>query len=252
MMMNRVITVALAAIVIFGSAACGKDKTGSVTVVFKGTYGDDPLVMFDKYAYAFGEEIQFTKSDFYVSNVVLGKPSGLAEVLIDVELVDLSFTSEADAMAGAEFTIDNVPALSYNRFDFAIGLDPEMNASVPADWPASHPLSEPRYWDAWSSYIFAKMEGNLDTLNTGNADLGWLYHTGTDKLYISLSTNSQFNVTDGGNTRITFTLDHKSLFGVGAGPVDIKNNPINHNPTDSIEITKIVENYTKSITFLIE
>jgi len=249
--MSRMYSAVLVAIIVVTSAACGNNKTGSVTVVFKATYGDDPLVMSNKYAYSFGEQIEFTKSDFYLSSVLLGKPSGLAEVLIEVELVDLSYNNESDALLGTEFTINDVPAVNYNRFDFSIGLDPEMNGTMPEDWPPSHPLSAPRYLDDFSTYIFTKTEGNLDTLNSGNADLAWSYHTGTNTAYVSLSTNSRFNVAAGENTRIVFTLDHKELFGVGSKPINIKKNPIN-TPMDTVEIAKIVENFSKSITFVIE
>jgi len=248
----RTVLTIIAATIIVATIGCGKNKTGNITIVFKGTYGDDPLVMLEKYNYAFGEEIQYTKSDFYVTNVRLGASTGLGEVLKDAELVDLSFSNITDAEIGYEFTITDIPAQTYNRFDFGIGVEQMLNATMPSDWPSSHPLSEPRYWEDQSSYIFAKLEGKLDTLASGNADLNWSYHTGTNKLYISLSTNSQLNIADGGTTRIVFTLDHKKLFGVGASPIDIKSNPVNDGPQDSVEITQITENYTSALTFIIE
>lgn len=242
----------MAMLIIIAAAGCGKNETGSITIVFKGTYGDDPLVMHEEYNYAFGEKIQFTKSDFYVTNVRLGASTGLGEVLTEAELVDISYTNEADAEVGYEFTVSDVPAETYNRFDFGIGVEQTLNATMPSDWPPSHPLSVPRYWESESSYIFAKIEGKLDTLSNGNADLDWAYQTGTNKFYISLSTNSQLTISDGGTTRIVFTLDHEKLFGVGAGPIDIKSNPVNEGPQDSVEITKITENYTNALTFVVE
>lgn len=250
--MSRFYSAVMAIIVVVVAAGCGKDKTGNITVVFKGTYGDEPLVMLEEYDYAFGEKIQFTTSDFYVTNVRLGASTGLGLVLTEAELVDLSYSNETNAEGGYEFTISDVSAETYNRFDFGIGVEQTLNATMPSDWPPSHPLSVPRYWESESSYIFAKIEGRLDTLASGNADLDWAYHTGTNKFYLSLSTNSQLVVEDGATTRIVFTLDHKKLFGVGAGPIDIKNNPVNEGPKDSVEITKITGNYTNALTFVIE
>jgi len=250
--MRRIFSVVIVVMMIAAGVGCSKNKKGDITVVFKGTYGSAPLVMLDNYSYAFGQKIQFTKSDFYLSNVVLASPSGLPEVLTEVELVDLSFTNEEDAMTGFEFTIKDVPESSYNRFNFAIGLDQVTNATMPEDWPPSSPLSEQRYWDGESSYIFAKTEGNLDTLGTGDADLKWSYHTGSDRLYVSLSTNTTLTINNGETTRIVFTVDHKELLGVGSNPIDIKSNPINIDLKDSVEITQIAGNYEKAITFVIE
>jgi hypothetical protein len=250
--MKRFNFAALAVIIIIAAAGCGNNKTGNIAIVFKGTYGNDPLVMLEEYDYAFEEKIQFTKSDFYVTNIQLGAPSGLGELIVEAELIDLSYTNEADAENGFEISVKDVPTGTYNRFNFGIGVEQVLNATMPEDWPASHALSEPRYWETESSYIFAKIEGNLDTLASGNADLEWAYHTGTNKLYVSLSTNSQLTIEDGGTTRIIFTLDHEKLFGVGDGPIDIKKNPVNEGVQDSVEIIQIVANYTKSLTFVIE
>ncbi len=250
--MSRIYFAAFAVLIITVSAGCLKDKTGNLTIVFKGTYGDDPLVMFDKHDYAFDEEIQFTKSDFYLTHFRITDGTGTVNEVVEVELVDLSYTNKSDAESGFEITIKDIPATTYSRIDFTIGLDQAMNATMPEDWPSSSPLSEPRYWDAWSSYIFAKMEGNLDTLGDGNADLGWLYHTGTDSLFVLLSANVQLSIPDGGTRRITFSLDHEKLFGVEDDPIDIKKNPVNHTPSDSEEITKIVGNYASSFSFVVE
>lgn len=250
--MKRIYSVALAVIIIVASVGCGKNKTGSMTIVFKGTYGTAPLVMNETYSYAFGEEIQFTRSDLYVTNVRLGATTGLEELLTDAELVNLSFSNAANADVGYAFTISDIPADTYNRFNFGIGVEQALNATMPSDWPASHPLSEPRYWEDYSSYIFAMLEGNLDTLASGNADLPWAYHTGENKLYLSLSTNEPLVIEDGGTTRVVFTLDHRKLFGVDAGPINIKRNPVNEGPQDSVEIIQIVENYTQALTFVVE
>ena len=106
--------------VIVVAASCIKDKKGNVTVVFKGTYGDDPLVMSETHDYAFGEKIQFTKSDFYLSHVRIASSGGLTAELVEIDLVDLSFTNEADALAGFEIPVKDLTTATYNRFDFAI------------------------------------------------------------------------------------------------------------------------------------
>lgn len=223
-----------------------------MVLVFKGTYGSEPLQMFTPYNYAFGQSIQFTKSDMYVSNVRVYDVGGQPTDILDVALVDLSFTDKGEAEIGFEIPVKDIEAVTYERIDFVIGLSPEQNSGRPEDYPSSDPLGLPRYWEGWTSYIFAKTEGNLDTLSGNGADLGWLYHTGTDDLRVGITANANMTVFEDETTRVVFSMDHRTLLGVGEDPIDIKAKPINHNPTDTEAIGKITQNYVKSLSFVVE
>ena len=227
-------------------------------MVFKGSYGDEPLKMFQTYDYAFDQKIQFTKSDFYISDVVVYDIGNIGTKILDVELVDLSFTEDSDVEMGFEVPIRGVEAVTYQRLEFNIGLNPTQNSGRPEDYPADDPLGVPRYWEPWTSYIFARTEGLLDTLGGDNPDMPWLYHTGTDELRtrISLEVDIQnpnnMTVPEDGTLTVEFTLDHRSLFGVPDDPLDIQANPINHNPTSEEYLGKLVSNYGKSLTFVVD
>ncbi|MDX1409945.1 MAG: MbnP family protein, partial [Saprospiraceae bacterium] len=155
-----------------------------------------------------------------------------------------------------ELTFTGIPSGTYQSVQFALGVDPDLNATVPADYSSDHPLSDAgRYWHAWNSFIFSKTEGNLDTLadGTDNPDLGFAYHTGTDAFYLPVSTGFPIGIPDGSNEKITFRLNYESLLGAdGNAPIDIQAKPQNHNPLDTVEIGKILENYIGSLSFIIE
>jgi len=237
-------------------AGCKKDEEGSLTVVFKPTFDGTPLVTTDIYDYAFGQKIQFTRSEFFISNLKLVDGSGNAVDLTDIDLIDMTATSSSAAQEGVRLTFNGIPAQSYKRLEFGIGVDSDVNKTLPTDYPSSSPLSDAgRYWTAWSSFIFGKTEGNLDTVadGTNNLDLGWLFHTGTDAYYINVSVTGDINVTDGGAITVTGTLDHKLLMGLPNDPVDIKKKPVNHNPAgNEEEYDKFVANYANAMTFSIQ
>jgi len=239
-------------------AACGDDDDsiaepvfGDVELVFKGQWDGEPLVMFKNYPYAFGENIQFSKSDFYLANFTLTSEDGDTNIL-DVEMIDLSFSNEADAREGLSLKFNDVKGGTYNGFQFTIGLDEEMNSGRPEDYTSSSPLSLPRYWEPWTSYIFAKYEGKLDTLGNGDFGLSWAYHTGTDAYAANLKSDISYEIEEDESLKIEFYLDHMKLFGVDDEPIDIKVAPQNHNPKDTVRLKKISDNYSKALSFVIE
>lgn len=238
-------------------AACGDDDDniaepvfGNVELVFKAQWDEDPLVMFTDYSYAFGEKIQFSKSDFYLANFTLTSQDGDTTIM-DVEMVDLSFSTEAEARDGVSMTFSDIEARNYDGFQFTIGLDEEMNSGRPEDYPSSSPLSLPRYWEPWTSYIFAKYEGKLDTLGNGDFGLSWAYHTGTDDYATNLKADIAYEIEEDGTLQIEFYLDHMKIFGVDDDPIDIKSAPQNHNPKDTVRLKKISDNYPKALSFVI-
>lgn len=254
--MNIKYLMLLTAFCSIGLSGCNKDEEGSLTVVFQSTFDGQPLVASDIYDYGFGQRIQFTRSEFYISNLRILDGDNNAVELTDIELIDMTANDAASAENGVRLTFGDIPAKTYSKIQFGIGVDSDLNQTVPADYPSSHPLSDPgSYWIAWSSYIFGKTEGNLDTLadGTDDLDIGWLFHTGTDAYYISLEATENIAVTDDGNTTLTIRLDHRVLMGLPDDPVDIKKKPVNHNPTgNETEYNKLFGNYTDALTLSIQ
>ncbi len=234
-------------------SACKKDAEGAVEIVFVGEFGDEPLVMFEYHDYSGPYRIQFTRSEFFMSNLRLLGGAG-DHVLSDIELVDLSALNSGAAENGVLYRFNRVPSGTYSGIGFGFGVEPSINTTRPADYPSSSPLAATgRYWAPWNSYIFSKTEGNLDTLADGEdrPDLGFAFHTGGDAMYVSLTAAAPLTVNDNGTLRVEFYLDHARLLGLPGAPIDIKSNPQNHNPEDTVQVRQIIENLSQSLTFIV-
>ena len=214
-------------LLILGLASCNDDPAdtkGTVTLHFKAVYDDIPLQMFNNRPFENGQTLEFTHLSMIISDLELLK-QGSPELLDEVEIVNLTFDNTTAAEAGYTLTISGVPT--------------DVNAKKPADFPSGNPLSNTAYyWTPWSSYIFMKTEGRLDTIGNGTTDLGFALHTGSDALYNILEANIPLTVQDGLETNMDIVIDYKKVL----QGVDIKANPQNHSPDDISTITAIVNN----------
>ena len=235
-------------------SGCSKNKEGTLTLTFKGTFGNDPLVMLDYHDYIDNQRLQFTRSQFFASDIKLIDESGNPHNLSDVELIDLSFTNATAASDGVTLTFSGVPAGKNQKLELGIGVPQDINATAPSDYPSTSPLSNTAwYWLPWTSYIFCKTEGFLDTIpdGTDDATLGFAYHTGTDNLYRILNVGA-IEVPQDGSVHVTYYLDLAKLLGMPDAPLDIKAKPQNHNPLDSVYVQAITNNLQKAFTVTIE
>ncbi len=227
-------------------SSCKKEKNeGSLSVHFVPYYDGQPLQIFTQKPFTGNEQVQFQHVSFLLSDLVLLNGSGSVDVK-DIELVDMSFDDLPGATEGFTITTDNLPEGDYDGVRFGIGVPSDINDSTPNQYASSHPLSKNSYyWTAWSSYIFLKIEGTIDTLGTGSFNTGFAFHTGTDALYSILETNTfPISIQDGQNTDIIVAIDYKDLL----QGVDIKSNPQNHDPNDILHIGTIVNNLQTAVT----
>ena len=233
----------LAVMMFIGS--CGNDdQEGTITLHFKGIANESPLQMFKTLQWIDANALQFTHASFFVSDLNLVKQSG-TEFLKDIELVDLSFDLAADAADGYSVQIDNIPSGTYEGIQFGIGVPADLNTQVPADFPSTNPLSRTGYyWEAWSSYIFMKVEGKMDTDTTGDFETSFALHTGSDNLYRTLDFPLAITIEDGKNLDLDVILDYEKIL----EGINIPENPQNHNPEDTVQILKIVNNLQTAVS----
>ena len=228
-------------LLILGLASCKDDPAateGTVTIHFKAVYDDVPLQMFNNRPFENGQTLEFTHLSMIISDLELLK-QGSPELLDEVEIVNLTFDNTTAAEAGYTLTISGVPTGTYDGMRFGVGVPADVNAKKPADFSSGNPLSNTAYyWTPWSSYIFMKTEGRLDTIGNGTTDLGFALHTGSDALYNILEANIPLTVQDGLETNMDIVIDYKKVL----QGVDIKANPQNHSPDDISTITAIVNN----------
>ncbi len=236
----------LISISLFGFSSC-KDHNettyGTLTLNVKAVYDGEPLQTFTTFPFDNGEQIQFSLISLMLSDIDLLNQS-VATRVSDIELADLSFDNMTAAQNGYIIKSMNIKTGSYSGIRFGIGVQPDINAMKPADFSSDNPLSNSTYyWIPWSSYIFSKTEGLLDTLGTGVMDLAFALHTGSDPLYRELEGGLPIIIEDQKDTQLDIIIDYKLLL----SGIDIKTNPLNHNPEDLATITALVNNYPTSI-----
>lgn len=224
---------------------CRDDKEGSLTLHFIPTHEGLPLVTFEPLDLAGHPPLQFTHLSMLVSDMtIFDLPESV--LLKDVELVDMSFDDADSALEGYTLRLDKLQAKTYRGFSFGIGVPPVLNNKQPADFASSHPLSKTGYyWEPWSSFIFMKIEGRIDTLAPLDYETAFAFHTGSDPLYTLLESDQiEIVIEDGKNTDVFIAVDFVRLL----EGIDIASNPQNHNPADLVQIAEIVNNLQSAVT----
>jgi len=246
--MRNLFFLGLSLVCLFLSSCKDDPEEGTLTINFKAVYDEQTLPTFSTRPFENGQHLQFTNLSMYFTDIQLVQNSTVRD-LRDVELVDMSFENVTAAEEGYTIKLSNIPAGAYDAIRFGIGVPPDLNAKEPSDFPSNSPLSKTGYyWVAWDSYIFSKTEGRLDTTGSGTAlDLGFALHTGSDALFRSGQAPVPITIEDGQETTLDILVDYKLLL---AG-VDIKNNPQNHNASDTAQISKIVNNYAYAISLVL-
>jgi hypothetical protein len=190
-------------------------KTGSLELVFKGTFGAEPLYMFDRtYDYLDDSKIKWQMFQFFLSDLeLISGENGLeSHLLSPVESVSFSdIQSESEALEGYKLTFNDIEVGSYSGFQFGLGVSPELNATQPSDYDVSEPLAAvSSYWEAASSYIFSKMEGNADLDGDGQFgedDEKITYHLGADALFEKRNLPYRIEITENATTSIVINVN---------------------------------------------
>jgi len=234
---------------IFLFSSCGEDESGNLNLNFKATYGSDPLVMFNEFEYN-NTQIRIAQSDMFISDITLVGTDGEVE-LDEINFIDFTNQNidEEKAINGINLDYSDVPVGSYSQLRFSIGVPTSLNSQKPADFNSENPLSNSgHYWTAWNSFIFAKLQGNLETEADGAFDLGWFFHTGRNDLLRTIILPISVTIDKDVSESVSISFDHKELFSVGNNEYfDIEENPTNHDPTNIGPLSMIVDNYNSAI-----
>lgn len=208
--------------------SCGKENTdpigtASVNLSFKATYDGETLVLNQQTYDYLGKPVRFSKINFYLSDLIVSNNDGDTE-LTEIQFINLTETHNSieSAENGTRLGFSRVPAGVYNKLKFGIGVPADLNRTTPADYSNSHPLgldNGGEYWEAWDSYIFAKVEGQYDIDGDGfdGDDISFAYHAGMDNVYQRLELDNQRNLTVGETVNFDFELDIKELLTLPRG-----------------------------------
>ena len=218
---------------------------GSLDINVKLEYQGEPLVMFTDYSYPDGRPITFTRFSFYSSEVMLDESQ-----IQNVEFHNLTNNNAVpeDAANGFVWSIACVPPGEYNQFSFALGVPEELNEMGPSDFLSSHPLSRSsEHWFSWDSYIFCKLEGNLDSNNDGIKDVPIALHLGSDNAFRSLFFEKNISITSSNTTEIELVIDIYHFFGGETSTFDIDTNDQIHNLDQIPAIEELADNFKNNI-----
>ena len=208
------ILAALAMMSFFLLGACGdKEDEGAdeaeLVLHFTSSYDGQPLLMFERtYDYEQGMAFKMQLLQFYISDVrLLRQNNGAVEEVPVLDVASINFGNiynEQDAAKGSSSAPANIAPGNYTGLKLGFGVSPQLNATIPPDYPLGHPLSE-NYWEDADSYIFFRVEGNADLEGSGTFADKLTYHVGGNNNYNELEFQKDFTVDKNG--RLTIALD---------------------------------------------
>lgn len=141
--------------------------------VFDGT----PLALNEDYINITGDRLQFTELKLILTDIKLGN-----QMVSDAAYYDIS---NGNAMITTDEAVE--PG-SYSGLEFTIGVGGDRNNGDPSQYEPGHPLSFDiagnMHWSWNTGYIFYKIEGRYDSLNTqgsGTPSELFLYHLGMNE-----------------------------------------------------------------------
>ncbi len=192
----------------------------SIMLRFNLEYNDEPLVMFSDVDYPDGRKMQFQRISFFISGVNVSE-NGSATEVSDVDFIDMtsSHSNAADIQPTiVEYFSDDYP--DFDSINLTLGLSEEQNNSTPADFSSNSPLARSgEYWPSWNSYVFVKLEGNIDLDGDGEYGGGeaFIFHLGSTETARDIS----LPVASTQQEIIDFSIDVEKIFQRGSQIYDI-------------------------------
>lgn len=253
--MKKLIVLILAIPFLFASCDNGGislKRKGSIDMNFKATYDGAPMVLGDFYDYPSGQghRITFQVFNFFVSEVQLGAEDKVEDAIFFDFRENHSAASTAPN--GESFVIENIPAGDYSSLNFGVGISAALNATNPADYRSDEALSNTSmYWDWRGSYIFAMIEGGIDTTGDGLINVPFTYHMGSDALFRDASFSNPITIERGTATPLNFGVDLKDVLVKDGTAFDIAGASSSHTGTDDEAIAQeLMTNLTDALTLL--
>lgn len=237
---------------IYSSCGDKEESLAQLDLNFKIEYDGQPLILLNEYAYPDGRKINFSRFSFYLSSISLIDDQGLTTIS-DVEYVNTSsnLVDESSSAKGTTIQIPDVPLGEYERIQFNFGLHPGLNSMIPSDFPADHPCARPaEYWIAWDSYIFTKIEGNVDVDNNGTLDNleGMSLHIGSDEVLETILIENPMTLQSGDQERLEMTIDIKDVFIQDGKIYDIEAAPQIHSLSQIAFGQELANNLVRSVS----
>ncbi len=238
----------------FAFSACKDDPPApanqdNFTLTFRATYDGELLEKYKNYPYG-DRVVTFDKFNTYLSDITL--LNGSEELkLSDIEWVDFTPDFAPDNKA-VEVTFKyDVPDGDYTGVKIGYGVKADLNAKSPANFAPEHPLYlESEYWSGWDSYIFSKIQGDVDLDGDNTAETVIFYHCGSDAVY-NVGTMTE-NISVSGDHEMVIEFDLKKLFTFDGQLLDltVQSNRTTSHDASNIALGQKVMNNFKNATVL--
>jgi len=227
----KILSVLIFIILIFGLLSCSDnaEEPINLTINLKLENNGDPVVGFEAFSYPDGYNMFLTKFSLFLSDIELVDSENSSLQIQDVLFLDLlkDIQTKDAAENGLSFTVNALPAGLYKKFKVSIGVSPDFNAMSPSDFEISSVLSNSgEYWEGWSSYIFHKTEGKIDTDGDGEFETNIALHIGSDAAFrqaeyaINLDTENQ--------NKLEMVIDINDIYKIGNDYYNFEETPQIH------------------------
>jgi hypothetical protein len=228
-------------------------NTGKLELIFKATYNDNPLVLYEKDSTNSNNplSITFKKLDFFVSDIKIEAVSNDWKYIKDAGYITMANNlTPTAALQGFRFVIDEVPIGDYQGLELGIGLSDQVNGTLPGDYASSSPLGlNANYWASWESYILCKIEGDIEQSNGSTS--GFLYHAGVNGMHQIKNFMPSFSISSNTSTSIVFEIKAEQLFFKNGTEIDLINDNQTHSGqtgSDAYNLAeKAIQNLSNSI-----
>jgi hypothetical protein len=215
---------------------------GTINIHFDSRFSQAEDFQVDKlYKNANGDSVSFSQFKYYVSNVELIRAYGSSYLEPDsYHLIQAGNTS-----AKEEFLVKDIPAGTYSKVRFHLGVDAARNNSTAVqvgDLSADHDMT----WDWNTGYIFVYSNGKFLSPATNKRE-EFLCLLGKDSSYRTITldfpaTAANTVIDAAHNPKMHLHANIFDIFG-GSNLVDIKKNTVISSNSDPVLLTKMADNY---------
>lgn len=223
-----------------------KDEcNGELNLSMNLIYNGEPLIMFQDYQYPDGRTINFSRFSLYLSDMKLDE-----QLISDVAYHSIteSHINLPGSEAGYQWTIGDIPPGTYNSINFAVGVNETQNAKDPGVFESGHPLAKPaEHWFSWSSFIFLKLEANMDSNGDGINDFPISLHLGADDAFRTINLDRAIIIDENETAETNISFDLFEFLGGNNNSYDVDNNPQIHSLDQKDAVVELANNIINSI-----
>lgn len=251
-MKNYALLLLLLTAIAFSSCKDNDDpvtQPDNFTLTFRATYDGNLLEKYKNYPYG-DKVILFDKFNTYLSDITL--VNGTTEVkLSDIEWVNFTPDLTPDDKSVEVTYKFTVPDGNYTGIKLGYGVKADLNAKSPSDFPTDHPLYvESEYWSGWKSYIFTKIQGEVDLDGNDTTETNIFYHCGSDPVYNVATINGSIPVAGTGALVVEFDLKKMFTFDGQLLDLTIVSNQLTSHDASNIALGQKMMSNFKNATVL--